>query len=245
MLSGKPRSRVAAAFRGCLLAAVLAIPATAQAQSFMLPQPCRQSGLASGNEGFDPVVILVDNFTTQPALNFTLLQISGPPTIEWGITISPFRGGQAGYTIFTSYTPFLTSTTLVSEPGNEPSKNVLLPRAGDVVVGRKTAVYPTYELTIRNKSQSQILPYAYVDFIPDFVGSSPLTIQADASGKIMLYCVQQNFQGYNITVYDQNHAYLYDGSFAASGQGLAAEAEGAAPDGPMQGSTRPHPDEPE
>lgn len=232
-LSGSAR----AALRGAVIVILLASPAVAHAQSFTLPKECQHG--ATGAEGDDPVVLLVDNYLNQWVDNFTLVRISGPPVIEWGITISPFRGGISGYNIFTTYTPFLTSSAFVSAPGNEPSRNVTLPRAGDMTVGRKTVVWDNFTVTIHTKSGSQIVPYAYVDFIPDFVGSSPLTIQADANGQIVLFCVQQNFDGYNITVYDQNHAYLYDGSFPASGS-LAATAEGT-----VGSQTRPHPDEPE
>ncbi len=224
------------ALGGALFAGLLAVPAVAHGQSFTMPSECKHG--ATGAEGDDPVVILVDNYLSRPVDTFTLVLISGPPVVEWGITISPFRGGLYGYNIFTTFTPFLTSSAFVSQPSNEPSKNVTLPRPG-YMAGRKTAVYDVYPILIRDKSQTNPVPFAYVDFIPDFVGSSPLTLQADSKGVIPLACVQQNFDGYNITVYDANHQYLYDGSFSASSNVAAA-----ASDQPMA-VTSPHPDEPE
>lgn len=220
-----------------MLAALVALPGAAHAQSFTMPTECRHG--ATGSEGDDPVVLLVDNYLTRWVDNFTLVLISGPPVIEWGISIAPFRGGQSGYSIFTTYTPFLTSSALVSEPSNYPSHNVTLPRPG-VMAGRKTVVYDSFTVQINNKSGSAPVANAFVDFIPDFVGSSPLTLQADGSGLITLFCVQQNFDGYNITVHDASGNYLYDGSIPGTKSLAASETESSSPV-----SSRPHPDEPE
>lgn len=227
-----------------LLAGALVVPGAAEAQSFTLPQECAQYG-ATGSEGDDPVVIVVDNYVNQWITTFTLQLISQQPVIQWGITISPFRGGLSGYNIFTTYTPFLTSDALVQSPSSWSAFNVYLPQPG-VSAGRRTAIYGTFNLQIRNQAQTTPVPYAFVDFIPDFVGSSPLTIQADGNGMIALRCVQQNFQGYNITVYDANHQYLYDGSFAAhSNNATGAQAPAPGKSAVGSGFTRPHADKPQ
>lgn len=214
---------------------MLALPGMAHAQSFTLPQECAKYG-ATGSEGDDPVVLVVDNYVNRWIYHFSLHLVSKTPIIQWGVSISPFRGGTSGYNIFTTYTPFLTSDTLVSSPASKPSYDVFLPQPG-VTAGRKTAIYDVFTLTITDKTGKTPIPNAFVDFIPDFTGSSPLTMQANSSAQIILYCVQQNFQGYNITVYDANHQYLYDGSFP-TGSNLTANSAAR----PAMGITRAHPD---
>lgn len=191
-----------------LLAMMLAIPGTAGAQSFTPPAACTHG--VTGSEGDDPVVLVVDNDARSWLINVPLTLVSSNTPIQWGITISPFRGGGFGYNIFTSYTPFLTSDAFISYPSNLPKYEFILPQPG-VSAGRQTAVYDVFQVTIVDSRRSPI-PFAMVDFIPDYAGSSPLTIQADGNGVVTLFCVQQNFQGYNITVNDANGKYLYDGS---------------------------------
>ena len=229
---GAPAARLGACW---LLAGLLAIPSAAQAQAFTLPKACVHG--ASGNEGFDPVVLVVDHYANQWITSFGI-GVVGQNPIQWGATISPFRGGLSGYTIFTTYTPFLTSDVFVNNPSNWQSYNVFLPQPG-VTGGRQTAIYDVFQVLIRDKSQSTPVPNAIVDVIPDYAGSSPLTIQADGQGVLTLFCVQQNFQGYNVTVYDASGNYLYDGSIpgSKSSQVSALESEVLA--------SRPHPDEPE
>lgn len=217
MLRAADRSRRGAPARlhgaRWLFAALLAMAAPAAAQSFTPPKECKHG--ASGSEGDDPVVLVVDRDANQYLIAPVNLVTSTPP-IQWSVTISPFRNTIAGYQVFTTYTPFLTSDTAVSGPSVLPKYELILPQPG-VTGGRYTAVYDIYNLTVINLQTKAPIPFAIVDFIPDFIGSSPLTIQANGNGVISLYCVQQNFQGYNITVHDSQGNYLYDGSFAASG----------------------------
>lgn len=236
-----PRSGARAAFRGILAAGMLAVPAAAHAQSFTPPKACQYG--ATGSEGDDPVVLVADQDHKQWLTRFGL-GVVGQNPIQWGVIISPFVGGINGYAIYTTYTPFLTSDIYVRDPSSFPSYSVVLPQPG-VTSGRPTEVYSSWTVTFTDKSGQSPVPYAFVDFIPDYVGSSPLTIQADSAGKITLFCVQENFQGYNFTIYDQNHNYLYDGSFLVVKQGLTGEAVQSGAAGPFESTSRPHPDEPE
>lgn len=236
-LSGSAR----AALRGAVIAILLASPAVAHAQSFTLPKECTNG--ATGSEGDDPVVLVADQYHKQWLIRFGLQVVSQNP-IQWAVSISPFVGGINGYAIYTTYTPFLTSDAYVRDPSNRPSYTVLLPQPG-VTAGRATGIYSSWTVTFTEKGGNTPVPNAFVDFIPDFVGSSPLTIQADSQGRITLYCVQENFQGYNFTIYDQNHNYLYDGSFAVGKQGLTEGAEQGGAAETFESTARPHPDEPE
>jgi hypothetical protein len=223
-----------------LSAILFALPGAAAAQGFTLPKECAQIG-ASGAEGDDPVALVVDN-NAKRYLITPVTVVGNTSPIEWQTSISPFVGGLTGYSIFVTYTPFLTSDVFVRDSGSWGSYAVTLPQPG-VTGGRQTAIFPTFKLLIRDQAQQNPVPYAMVDFIPDFAGSSPLTIQADQNGYVMLYCVQQNFQGYNITINDSAGKYLYDGSFKATGNNLAsakaASVSTASPSGVTLSSSAP------
>lgn len=208
--------------------------AAAAAQSFVLPKECTS---ATGDEGDDPVVVIAKGSGEATFTNFVLLRFVNP--ISWGISISPFVADT--YNIITTYTPFLTSDRLLQLNRNLPSLIVPLPAPG-ATSGRETAIYGTFVVTIMDKAGKDAVPNAFVDFIPDFVGSSPLEMQADSSGKITLNCVQQNFQGYNITVYDAGHQYLYDGSFPADASSVATAVEGEGSSAVVGSRSRPHPE---
>ncbi|MEP9358775.1 hypothetical protein [Sphingomonas sp. KR3-1] len=224
MLSPAEARRHCARIAPWLLAALFALPGAAAAQGFTLPKECTKYG-ASGAEGDDPVVLIGDNFT-KLYINASANLVSDKAPITWSTTISPFRGGMYGYSIFVTYTPFLTSDVFVSDPSDWGWYTQTLPQPG-VTGGRETAIYDVYQVLIRDKAQKVPVPNAMVDFIPDFVGSSPLTIQADSNGVVTLYCVQQNFQGYNITVNDAAGNYLYDGSIPGTKSGFQAKATAA------------------
>ena len=222
----------------CLAAALLlAAPEAVTAQSFVLPEGCSS---ATGDEGFDPVVIVSQGSGEKKFTNFGLQKFVNP--VSWGIWFVPYTPDT--YNIITTYTPFLTSDRLLQLGTRLPSLMVPIPAPG-VSWGRETAVYPTWTVRFMDKSGKNPVPLAFVDFIPDFVGSSPLTIQADADGYITLNCVQQNFQGYSITVYDKDHNYLYDGSFKADNSTLTAEAGASNGAGSFASEAHPYPDEPE
>ncbi|PTR14386.1 hypothetical protein C8R31_10658 [Nitrosospira sp. Nsp2] len=201
--------RVAPGLMHWLLAAMLLAAGASMAQSFTLPKECAKYG-ATGSEGDDPVVLVVDNDVNRWLINVPLRLVSPGPPIQWGIIIWPFRNTQAGYSIFATFTPFLTSDAFVADSRSMPSYELILPQPG-VTAGRQTMIYDVFPVMIVD-SQNAPIPNAFVDFIPDFVGSSPLTLRADGNGVITLLCVQQNFQGYNITVHDSTGKYLYDGS---------------------------------
>jgi hypothetical protein len=219
---------------------VLAGSGTVAAQAFPLPQECSWGATGSeGNvpgQGDDPVVLVVRGPEAIPVTDFwTESSSATPPT--WRIAISPFLGGT--YYVVTTYTPFLTSDVLIDDLNRYPLYYVDLPPPG-VTSGRKMGIYQRFTVTI-NDRQNKPLPNAYVDFIPAFVGASPLTLQANASGDVLLFCVQQVLTGYDITVYDSNHEYLYDGSFstnATTAENLSGEAVSGGLTGRAQ--TRPH-----
>lgn len=190
---------------GLLLA--LALPSAAAAQVFKLPSECTS---ATGAEDLDDPVVLISLGSGEQ--NFTGFTLLNPPkgTTTWGIQVIPAAAAQ--YNLFVTYTPFLTSDRTIVFPYNRPSAIFLLPAPG-VTGGRKMKIWANFPVTIYDAPGKQIVPYAYVDFIPAFNGSSPYTMQANGQGVIPLNCVQQVSGGYRITVYDQNHAYLYDGSF--------------------------------
>lgn len=199
---------------------VLAGARAAAAQAFQLPQECTHG--ATGSEGTepgkgdDPVVIVSQGASAKPFNDFTVVHRMGG---SWAIRMTPAPA--ATYNVITTYTPFLTSSRLVQIPYSRPSFYVLLPAPG-VTDGRQWKIYDTYTVTVMDSTDSQALPYAFVDFIPFFVGSSPLTIQADGNGQIVLNCVQQVSTAYDITVYDRNHKYVYDGSFPTTGSATAS-----------------------
>lgn len=221
-----------------LLVLALCGSRTAAAQAFQLPQACRWG--ATGSEGMlpgqgdDPVVLVVRGSNAVPVTSFSMFSFGKPPA--WWISISPFQGGT--YLVVTTYTPFLTSSVFIDDSNPSPSYPVALPPPG-VSAGSQWSIHDTFTVTIMNAAGSQPLPNAYVDFIPEFVGASPLTMQADGNGNIVLHCVQSVSTGYDITVYDSSHTYLYDGSFSTNATtSMSVDAVSGGLTGHAQ--TRPH-----
>lgn len=204
--------------------AALLLPASAEAQVFNLPQQCTSG--ATGSEDEEDPVVLISLGTGQK--NFRGFELSSASRNRWYIKIAPAQAQQ--YNVFVTWTPFLTSDMTINLNNNRPSVSYTLPEAG-VTGGRRMTIWRTYTLTINDASGKQVVPNAYVDFVPAFDGSSPYTMQANAQGVIVLNCVQQVSSGYHITVYDQTHKYLYDSTFGSTG--LTASARGDA-----GGSTR-------
>ena len=178
----------------------------AAAQTFRYPQNCDE---VTGDEGDDPVVRMSIDAGEPIYRDYNVISIGDDTPPQWGIVMGPYDAGKT-YNIYATYTPFLTSDTKVTFMEEGSAVYQPLPDPGDTFVGREAIRNSWTVIIVDNQNRS--IPEAYVDFIPEFKGSSPYTMQADESGKIVLRCVQ-DARSYAITVYDKDHKYLYDGFF--------------------------------
>lgn len=181
---------------------------SAHAQDWLTPSVCA-SGV-TGNEEDEPPVV---EFYSGPSPHNQTLQ-------DGSLISAPYFSKGVGYVDVTvqnafnslyltvSYTPFLGGYSTFFVRGNG-RWTVQLPSAGFVNTPQQKT-YETVTFTISNSGTP--MPFASVMITPDFVGSSPYTMQADSNGQIVVNCFQSFPTGNSIYIVSQ------DGQVALEGQ---------------------------
>lgn len=199
-----------------LLTILIAFAASnaAFATDFIAPSNCGSvtpTGGASSDlatEGDPPVVEMYLPRWTTGNVPAEVLAIQRDSTSgDWQIYAYAPAGGQ--YYIQAVYTPFLQTFQTIDMKNGE-SKYITLARLTNGTPGHPTA--SSLEVNIGSKYAG-----GFVEFAASIGASEPFTMQLDQSGKVMVYCLAYNVNGYPVTVYNAEHEFVGTGEIGSTG----------------------------
>jgi len=202
------------------------IPLRASGAYFALPAQCTQ-GATGSDYGGDPLYgafwPTVSIQYVQRNQNVYVPTVTLTPTADgWNYAFIPPVSGES-YLVVATYTPFLQSYAAVW-PTSSGLFIAPLPPAGTITHAAASVVSSaTIQLTTAVGSNVP-LPYGFLEMAPDFPGSSPYTLQADANGKVAIDCFTILSGGNNGTVSTPDGYYAYDASFSFSETNAAGQA---------------------
>lgn len=197
-----------------IISAAFAASNIALATDFIAPSNCSSvtpTGGASSDlatEGDPPVVEMYLPRWTTGNVPAEILAIQRDSTSgDWQIYAYAPAGGQ--YYIQTVYTPFLQTFQTIDMNKGE-SKYITLARLTNGTSGHPTA--SSLEVNIGSKYAG-----GFAEFSASVDDSEPFTMQLDQSGKVMVYCLAYNVNGYPVTVYNAEHEFVGTGEIGSTG----------------------------
>ncbi|WP_233968913.1 hypothetical protein [Pectobacterium polaris] len=184
--------------------------------NFVVPGWCSTYGVTdapsdeTATDGDEPVVEVY--FTPEDdsgEIAITNIKIYATADNVWLVQFeAPYEGH---YNINTSYTAFLTTyqSYQVLEKGITGIIPLSLPGSDN-----NTTHLPRLIINVKNGQITY--PKSFIEFLPDYNGADPFTMQADENGQAIVFCIDMNFAIY-VTVYDSNHVYVGSGLLGEDG----------------------------
>jgi len=186
---------------------------SAYAQNFNVPSVCTNgvSGTESLYDNLPPIASVTYNGGASSVRGVVTQDTS---TKNWFVTVN-ITNAFPTYLIVATYTPFLQSyrAGTFRTIGEFVEQ---LPAPG-VYSNPQYHLYSFVTITVMTEDGgSTPMPGAFLELAPDFVGSSPYSIQADSEGKVILNCFTALPAGNPATVFTADHDFAYTTTYTFS-----------------------------